>query len=244
MWLRVAHVLVRAASRLISTLFFPDIERALHSKHPEETVQALKAIAADKALIANEQVRRDVIALLDRESSDNDWEELAEMQPYEIYYGQLLETVSAIATATDDPAAWEALASANFNADSKYGRWLAVQAGAIPALIKLSTSKWNIMRGRTLEVMSYTIAACDKNTHQPVCEKRSQLLQIIRTHAETDAGVTADAIDALAVCGTEADILRLESLRTKFRDPKDVTNARAHLIDRAERMIRERLVAK
>ncbi len=205
-------------------------------------MKALKEVAASQTLYENPRIQRRVIGLLNGETWNPKWEELAEMLPYEDFYDQLLETTKVIAVHTHNRDAWLALAEANYNEDSKYGRWLSRQPEAIPAIIQLSDDKNDAEGSRAIGVMGYTIASCREDPALAICtpQLEQELLSIIRHHAETDPGVTPAAIDALGAAGTSDDIPLLETLRTKFRPPTDVKNATGWLVDHAEAAIRAR----
>lgn len=101
------------------------LHQQLHARDPEITIKALKQIAATKSLFERPEVQSMVIHLLNSETMNPQWEELAENQQYEEFYGQLLSTVQVIAVQMHNRQAWLALAMANYNGDSAYGRWLA-----------------------------------------------------------------------------------------------------------------------
>jgi hypothetical protein len=128
--------------------------------------------------------------------------------------------VKVIASQTHNPQAWRALVLANYNCWSEYAKWLIAQPEAMPVFIEVSDyRRSDAVRGRMLEMMGYAIQPCRTNPRLPVCAKAEQLRAIIRRHAENGLPTTPDAIIALGMGGTMADIPLLESLRNRFTEP-------------------------
>ena len=207
---------------------------------PAAQMRALKAIKGTEIYWKNPAIQQATIQLLNNMTKDPEWGEKAEYDKYEFLYEQAMDTVQVIARETNNREAWMALGIANYNAGSPYGDWLINQANALPVLIALSSHPNPAVRSRMMELFGYIIAACrSDNPKLAACRQETRLLQIIHEHA-TDREVSPWVMEALGICGTEADIPFLESMRMKLRNPDDPLHSVDWEVDRAEKAIRQR----
>lgn len=207
---------------------------------PGAQMRALKAIEGAEIYWNNPAIQQAAIQLLNRMTKDPEWSEKAEYDKYEFLYEEAMDAVKVIARETDNREAWIALGTANYDGGSVFGRWLIQQPNALPVLIELSSDPNPAVRSRMMQLFGRIVADCQiKNPKLPDCKQQDRLLQIIHEHA-TDREVSPWVMEALELCGTEADIPLLESMRVKLRTPNDPLHSVDWAVNRAEKAIRQR----
>lgn len=133
----------------------------IQSSNWEDRYDGAKMLVANYPL-SDPKIQQTLIKLLDRESANRDFGELDELEPYEDYYGEvLMGTAQKIATTYHNRAALYALTHSNYNADSEFGRWLAIQPEAFPILLaqtRKASNSW--LRDQAEEVLAFAVSFC------------------------------------------------------------------------------------
>lgn len=195
-------------------------------------IKALHTISESKALLADPRVQRAVIRAQNESTNDPNWEALEETQEYEDYYdGALSSTLQKIATDYDNPEAWRALISSNYNEGSPFSKWLAEQPKALPFLFELArppAKPW--VRSHALYTLAEALGRCNAKQAEGACgsvkQHRREILKLIR-EALQEANLSISAILGLGLCGEAQDVALLSRAQSPDRgDLSDSENLR------------------
>ena len=130
-----------------------------------------------------------IVKLLNRETHDPRWGYLAELEWYENFYGDLLETCRKIAIEYDNKEAWNAVVRSSYNVDSPYGLGLAAEPKAFPFLLELAQDPDTDNAGRGTRLLAEALARCDHPgllNCTAVLARKTAILALIRQRMTSD----------------------------------------------------------
>ena len=167
-----------------------------------------------------------VIDLLARETSNPNWEELAEGPDFESYYSTLLMTVRAIATDTGNPRAFRALVNSQYNPDSEFGRWLSAQPQALSAIEENLKSTYPIQRAFAIQMLAQAAVHSDK---QELRQKSRTIAESKAVDEKENGFILTSAMKALTTLGGPASVATLTQIADTDPNPDIQKYARACL---------------
>lgn len=193
----------------------------IYSPNWEDRYDGAKMLVKDYPP-SDPKIQGALIKLLERESLNPKWEELAELDLYEDYYGEvLMKTVQQIALTYHNEAAFYALVHSVYNADSEFGRWLATQPGAFAILISQTTDARNpVLQRVTSEVLAFAVSFCPPGNQKKTCawvnRRRDALMATFRglAHDLANQEHYGTGIICLSICGTRDDLAWMQSLES------------------------------
>jgi hypothetical protein len=186
----------------------PTLAKDLNSPAWPVRRDAFETLIADPHALDNPAVREAIIRLREKENTESGKAEpdLFEDDDYLAYDEQLGPYIKKVAQTTHSPRAWSALVHERYNSDSPFGRWLATQREALPALTDLLDSRYISYRADACYVILAMLANAKINDPFPAAVYR-RYKDRIRWHILHDNIIVVfDGIEGLALTKDADDI--------------------------------------